>query len=64
MNEKVLDTGVGGLICRQCEDLFISSISYVRGVIGVECSYFRGRAKISYDADIISEEEKWKRTTL
>ena len=33
MNELVLDTGVGGLICRQCEDLFKNRIAYVRGVI-------------------------------
>lgn len=55
MNESILETGVGGLICRQCEDLFINRLSYVRGVIGVECSYFKGRAKIRYDADILSE---------
>ena len=36
MNEFVLDTGVGGLICRQCEDLFKNRIAYVRGVISVE----------------------------
>lgn len=55
MNESVLDTGVGGLICHQCEDLFKNRITYVRGVISVECSYFRGRATIRYDADLISE---------
>lgn len=55
MNESVLETGVGGLICRQCEDLFKNRIAYVRGVIGVECSYFRGRATIRYDADLLSE---------
>lgn len=57
MNERILDTGVGGLICRQCEDLFTNRLSYERGVIRVECSYFRGRAKIYYDSDIISETE-------
>lgn len=57
MNECILDTGVGGLICRQCEDLFVSRLAYVRGVIHVECSYFRGRAKIRYDADLLSETE-------
>ncbi len=55
MNESVLETGVGGLICRQCEDLFKNRIAYVRGVIGVECSYFRGRATIRYDADLLSD---------
>jgi uncharacterized protein len=57
MTENTLETGVGGLICRQCEDLFRSRMLYVRGVIDAECSYFRGRAKIRYDADILSEEE-------
>ncbi len=57
MREAELETGVGGLVCRQCEDLFTSRIAYVRGVIAVECSYFRGRAKIRYDADLVSEEE-------
>ena len=55
MHEVVLDTGVGGLICRQCEDLFVNRIAYVRGVIEVKCSYFRGRAVIRYDADLLSE---------
>lgn len=57
MNETVLETGVDGLICRQCEDLLVNRLTYIRGVIGVECSYFRGRAKIRYDAEIISEEK-------
>ena len=57
MNESVLETGVGGLICCQCEDLLVNRLSYVRGVIGVECSYFRGRAKIRYDAEILPEEK-------
>lgn len=57
MREAELESGVGGLICRQCEDLFKNRLAYVRGVIGVECSYFRGRAKVRYDADLLSEEE-------
>lgn len=57
MREAELESGVGGLICRQCEDLFRGRLSYVRGVVGVECSYFRGRARIRYDADLLSEEE-------
>lgn len=61
MNETVLETGVSGLICRQCEDLLVNRLSYVRGVIRVECSYFRGRASIQYDSEILSEEELKKK---
>lgn len=57
MNEVILETGVGGLICRQCEDILINNLSYIKGVIKVECSYFHGRAKIIYDSDIISEDK-------
>ncbi len=56
MKEKEFESGVGGLICRQCEEAFINDLSYLRGVINVDCSYFRGRAKIKYDEDIVSEE--------
>ncbi len=55
MKDCILETGVGGLICRQCEDIFVNRLSYVRGVNGVECSYYKGRAKIHYDAEILSE---------
>lgn len=54
--EKVYETGVSGLICFQCEDILINDLLYVRGIISVKCSYFKGRVKITYDSDIISEE--------
>ncbi len=57
MRVETFETGVDGLICRQCEDIFVSHLSYVRGVVSVECSYFRGKAKIRYDADIIMEDK-------
>lgn len=56
MDERVLATPVSGLICRECEDIFMEKISYVRGVISAECSYLKGQAVIRYDSDILSEE--------
>lgn len=57
MTVNVYETGVGGLICRQCEDILIGKMSYVRGVIDVKCSYFKGRVIIRYDPDLISESD-------
>ncbi len=57
MDEQIFETGVTNLICYQCEDILKNRFSYVRGIINVECSYFKGRIKITYDKDIIKEEQ-------
>ncbi len=57
MSEQVLDTGVTNLICYQCEDILKNRLIYVRGIINVECSYFKGRVKITYDSDIINQDK-------
>ncbi len=55
--EKIYESGVSGLICSQCEDILVNDMLYVRGVVSVKCSYFKGKVKIEYDPDILSEEQ-------
>ncbi len=61
--EVVYETGVSGLICRQCEDILTNAMLYVRGIVSVNCSYFKGKVKIQYDPSIITEEEIKKKLT-
>ncbi len=57
MMEAVYESGVAGLICRQCEDILLNDLLYVRGIILAKCSYFKGKVTITYDPAIISEDE-------
>lgn len=57
MTEKIFETGVTNLICYQCEDILKSKLLFIRGIINVDCSYFKGKIKITYDSEIISEEK-------
>ena len=57
MNESIFESGVGGLICKQCEDILIEKLSFVRGILEVKCSYLKGKVTIKYDSEIINEEK-------
>ena len=57
MKEEILETGIQGLICRQCEDIIIQKLAYIKGIIKVEASYWKGKVTIKYDPDIISINE-------
>lgn len=48
---------VKGMICRRCEDIVAEALLRTRGVVGADASYWKGRAEVSYDPDIVSLPE-------
>ena len=57
MRDKVYETRVEGVVCRQCTDTISSVLMQTRGVIDVKTDYIRSRIAVTYDPDIVSEQD-------
>ncbi len=57
MEEKLLKTYVKGIYCVQCPEIIISALLQKRGVIDADVEYFKSLVSVSFDPDIVTEEE-------
>ena len=57
IRESCLITPLRGLICSSCEDEVDRALMERRGILSTSVSYIKATATISYDPDVISEDE-------
>ncbi|MCI1260098.1 MAG: sulfite exporter TauE/SafE family protein [Atopobiaceae bacterium] len=49
LTTETYETGVEGMICRQCEDVVASALLFKRGVVSADASYWKGVVRVTYD---------------
>lgn len=57
MRSEIFCTHVEGMICVQCEDIICETLNFTRGIIHVKTNYWKGTVEITYDPELIGEEE-------
>ncbi len=57
IRERRFVTPLKGLICHSCEDEVEGTLLEKRGILSASVSYIKATATISYDPDVISEDE-------
>lgn len=57
MQDQIYKTRVEGIVCRQCTDTISDVLTQTRGVVAVKTDYIRSLVTITYDPEIVSEQE-------
>ena len=57
MEEAVFKTYVKGIYCVECPERIISGLLQTRGVIDADVAYFQSFVTVTYDPEIVTEEQ-------
>lgn len=57
MKDAVYQTYVKGIYCAQCPEMIISGLLQTRGVIDADVAYFQSLVTVTYDPELVSEQE-------
>lgn len=57
MEEAIFKTYVKGIYCAQCPEIIISGLLQTRGVIDADVAYFQSLVTVTYDPELVSDQE-------